>query len=83
VLVLERGSETTLPGYPAERVLDPTGAGDAFAAGLAIALADGRPADDCARFANAVASFAVEGVGMESLADLARVKARMARRPDP
>jgi sugar/nucleoside kinase (ribokinase family) len=77
VLVLERGSETTIPGYPADRVADPTGAGDAFAAGLAIALADGQPPDDCARFANAVASFAVEGVGMESLADLARVKARM------
>lgn len=79
VMVLERGTETTIPGYPAERVVDPTGAGDAFAAGLAIALADGRSPDDCARFANAVASFAVEGVGMESLADRARVDARMAQ----
>ncbi|HEY6203850.1 MAG TPA: PfkB family carbohydrate kinase [Candidatus Limnocylindria bacterium] len=77
VLVLDRGSETTVAGYPAERVVDPTGAGDAFAAGLAIALADGRPPEDCARFANAVASFAVEGVGMETLADRARVDARM------
>src|SRR6266849_2760558 len=77
VLVLDRGTEMTVPGYSVKRVVDPTGAGDAFAAGLAIALADGRPADDCARFANAVASFAVEGVGMESLADRARVDARM------
>ena len=77
VLVLDRGSEMTIAGYRAERVVDPTGAGDAFAAGLAIALADGRPPDECARFANAVASFAVEGVGMESLADRARVDARM------
>ena len=77
VLVLDRGTERTIAGYPAERVVDPTGAGDAFAAGLVIALADGRAADDCARFANAVASFAVEGVGMESLADRARVDARM------
>lgn len=77
VLVLDRGAETTIAGYPAERVVDPTGAGDAFAAGLAIALAEGRSLDDCARFANAVASFAVEGVGMESLADRARVDARM------
>ena len=81
VLVLDRGSETTIPGYPAERVVDQTGAGDAFAAGLAIALADGRAPDDCARFANAVASFAVEGVGMEGLADRARVDAGCARRP--
>jgi sugar/nucleoside kinase (ribokinase family) len=77
VLVLDRGSETTIAGYLAERVVDPTGAGDAFAAGLAIALADDRSPDECARFANAVASFAVEGVGMESLADRARVDARM------
>jgi sugar/nucleoside kinase (ribokinase family) len=77
VLVLDRGSETTIAGYRAERVVDPTGAGDAFAAGLAIALADGRPPDDCARYANAVASFAVEGVGMDGLADRARVEARM------
>ena len=77
VLVLDHGSETTIAGYAVERVVDPTGAGDAFAAGLAIALADGRPPDECARFANAVASFAVEGVGMESLADRAHVEARM------
>ena len=77
VLVLDRGSETTIAGYRAERVVDPTGAGDAFAAGLAIALADGRALDECAGFANAVASFAVEGVGMESLADRAGVDGRM------
>lgn len=77
VLVLDRGSEKTIAGYTAERVVDPTGAGDAFAAGLAIALADGRAADDCARFANAVASFAVEDVGMSGLADRAHADARM------
>ncbi len=77
VLVLERGSETTIAGYSAARVVDPTGAGDAFAAGLAIALADGQPAEDCAKFANAVASFAVEDVGMAGLADRAHVDARM------
>lgn len=77
VLALDRNSETTIPGYRADRVVDPTGAGDAFAAGLALALADRRPPDDCARYANAVASFAVEGVGMEGLADQERVAARM------
>ena len=77
VLVLDRGTETTVPGYSVERVVDPTGAGDAFAAGLAIALADGRSPDECARFANAVASFAVEDVGMAGLADRTRVDARM------
>jgi len=77
VLVLDRGSETTIAGYPVERVVDPTGAGDAFAAGLAIALAEGRAPDDCARYANAVASFAVEGVGMDALGDRAQVEQRI------
>jgi sugar/nucleoside kinase (ribokinase family) len=79
VLVLDRDSESTIAGYPAERVVDPTGAGDAFAAGLAMALAEGRTPDGCARYANAVASFAVEGVGMESLADHRAVAQRMSR----
>ena len=83
VLVLDRGAETTIAGYPVARVVDPTGAGDAFAAGLAIALADGRPADDCARYANAVASFAVEGVGMDGLADAPRISARMSQSSSP
>ena len=79
VLVLDRGTETTIAGYRAARVVDPTGAGDAFAAGLAIALAEDRPLDDCARFANAVASFAVEGVGMDALADLSAVGVRLSQ----
>ena len=83
VLVLDRGTETTIPGYPVARVVDPTGAGDAFAAGLAIALAEGRPLDDCARFANAVASFAVEGVGMDALADRRAVAGRMSLSSSP
>jgi len=83
VLVLDRGTETMIPGYPVASVIDPTGAGDAFAAGLAIALAEGRPLQDCARFANAVASFAVEGVGMDALADRPAVATRMSRSSPP
>jgi sugar/nucleoside kinase (ribokinase family) len=68
-----------VPAFHADKVVDPTGAGVAFAAGLAIALADGLSADVCGRYANAVASFAVEGVGMDGLADRAGVDARMAQ----
>jgi sugar/nucleoside kinase (ribokinase family) len=77
VLILRDGAERTVPGFAVARVVDPTGAGDAFAAGLALALADGKHDVDAARFANAVASFAVEGVGMEALADRAAVKKRL------
>jgi sugar/nucleoside kinase (ribokinase family) len=76
-LVLVDDSEQMVPAYHAERVVDPTGAGDAFAAGLAIALAEKRPLIDAVRIAHATASFAVEGIGTEGLADRARVEQRM------
>jgi ribokinase len=78
-LVIADGKETMVPAFHADRVVDPTGAGDAFAAGLAIALAEGRPLLDAVRFAHAVASFAVEAVGTDGLADRATVEARIAR----
>jgi ribokinase len=66
-----------VPGFAVERVVDPTGAGDAFAAGLALALADERTLPDAVRYANAVASFAVEGKGTEALGTAEQVEARM------
>lgn len=77
-LVLADGDETMVEAYRADRVVDPTGAGDAFAAGLAIALAGGDSLIDAVRFAHATASFAVEAVGTEGLADRARIAERMA-----
>ncbi len=77
-LVLVDGSERTVAAFHAERVVDPTGAGDAFAAGLAIALAEKQPLLDAVRFAHATASFAVEAVGTDGLADRARIAERMA-----
>ena len=75
--VLTREAAVEVAGFRADRVVDPTGAGDAFAAGLAIALAEGNELAAAARFANAVASFAVEGIGQAGLADRARVEARL------
>ena len=49
------GSEH-VPGFAVPRVVDTTGAGDAFNAGLAVALAEGRPLAQAARFANAAAA---------------------------
>lgn len=77
-LVLTRDVERLVPAYAASRVVDPTGAGDAFAAGLALALAERRAVDDAVRFGNAVASFAVEGPGTAGLAGRAEVDARIA-----
>lgn len=76
-LVLVDGSEQSVPAFHADRVVDPTGAGDAFAAGLAVACAEGRELTDAVRFAHAVASFAIEAVGTDGLADRAQVEARL------
>lgn len=59
-------------------VVDPTGAGDAFAAGLAVALSEGKPLRAACVFASAVASFAVEDVGTAGLADREAVERRVA-----
>src|SRR3989449_4021527 len=78
-IVLRGGREVEVGGFPADEVVDQTGAGDAFCAGLALALADGDDLEVAARFANAVASFAVEGVGTLALASRQEVEARMKR----
>ncbi|HYR92644.1 MAG TPA: PfkB family carbohydrate kinase [Methylomirabilota bacterium] len=78
-LVMTGDGEKLVPAFRADRVVDATGAGDAFAAGLAIALAERRPLLEAVRFAHGVASFAVEGVGTDGLADRKRVEERIAR----
>lgn len=76
--IFEGGRTRDVPGFHADTVVDQTGAGDAFAAGLALALADGKTLAEAVRYANAVASFAVEGLGTEGLGDAARVERRLA-----
>jgi ribokinase len=64
LLVWEAGDEW-IPELPATCV-DTTGAGDAFAAGLAVALAEGRQLPDAARFASAVAARATSALGPQT-----------------
>jgi ribokinase len=54
--------------FPAFAVnaIDPTGAGDAFVAGLAVLLAEGRGVDDAIRKANRLAAFTVTRHGTQS-----------------
>jgi len=81
-LIIKRGEHGALlfdeqgtffvPGYPLEEVLDPTGAGDTFAGGLAGYLASvGEITPATLRkgmfFASALASFCVEGIGPKRL----------------
>ncbi|WP_419926738.1 ribokinase [Candidatus Poriferisocius sp.] len=56
--------EVVVPPLPAE-VVDPTGAGDAFCGALGVALAEGRPLIEAARFANAAGALAVATPGAQ------------------
>jgi ribokinase len=61
------------------RVVDTTGAGDAFTAALAVALANGRDLPDAVAWASAAGAIATEGFGARgSLATAAQVDERLA-----
>lgn len=67
-----------IPAFPPRRCIDTTGAGDNFAAGFLYALGEGKSPEDCARFACAAASLAVEAVGAsDGVQSLAQVQERM------
>ncbi|HVO83984.1 MAG TPA: carbohydrate kinase family protein [Syntrophobacteria bacterium] len=57
--------EAAIPAVRVERVLDPTGAGDAYRAGLIKGLVSGQPLEEAARVGATCASFAVEHHGTQ------------------
>lgn len=64
--VLDRkGERQLIPAVPPEKVLDPTGAGDAFRAGLLKAQILGLPWDIACQMGAVVASFSVEHYGTQ------------------
>jgi len=79
--VCHRGEWRRIDAFPA-RSVDPTGAGDVFAAAFLIRLHDADDAWQAARFAACAASFAVEGEGTTSIPDLALIEARLVRHPE-
>ena len=64
--------------YPTQAV-DPTGAGDAFAAGFLHAYASGQNLEAAGRFGAAVASLVIEGLGGQSIDRVAEASSRMQR----
>ena len=72
-----------VPAFPVEKVVDTTGAGDAFNAGFAVALAEGRSPPDAVRFGCAVAGLSVQKPGtapsMPTRAEIEAVLAGSAR----
>lgn len=58
-------AEIGIPPVKAEKVEDPTGAGDSYRGGLICGLVQGKDIDECARMGSACASFAVECYGTQ------------------
>jgi sugar/nucleoside kinase (ribokinase family) len=70
-------AETLVPSIAVEEV-DPTGAGDCFAAGFAIAQLEGQPLIESARFANIVGALSVTRLGpMEGAPTRAQVEKQL------
>jgi adenosine kinase len=86
-IVVTRGAEGStiltgerrvdVPPAPADRVVDPTGAGDAFRAGLLFGLDRGLPLETAARIGSLMGALAVEVRGTQSVElDAAGLRAR-------
>lgn len=82
-LLVHRDGLAALPAYPAEKVVDPTGAGDSFAGGMmgSLAAAGSAPGADAGSFdairralvhGTVVASFNIEAFSLDRLRTLTR-----------
>jgi adenosine kinase len=75
--ILAGGARTDVPAVKAERVVDPTGCGDAFRAGLLVGLERGLPLETAARLGSVMGTLAVEQRGTQSVtASLAEIRGR-------
>jgi 1D-myo-inositol 3-kinase len=77
-VLYEGGAGLRVPARPAREV-DPTGAGDVFAAAFLVRLFETGTPVQAVRFANIVASMSVEGWGIEAIPYRAQVDAWLAR----
>jgi len=75
-IVYAQGREERVPAYLVAEV-DPTGAGDLFATGYLVRLFETGDVVEAARFANCVASFAVEALGSANIPSREQVEERL------
>jgi len=61
--VITRDSRIDVPAVPPDRIVDPTGVGDAFRGGLMKGIATGRSLDVAARMGSVAATWALEHLG--------------------
>ncbi|KXH56510.1 hypothetical protein CSAL01_03335 [Colletotrichum salicis] len=67
---VDSGTEQWIPAVHQDsaKVIDPTGGGNTFLGGLAVALARGKSVEEAAAWGSVAASFAIEQVGVPTLA---------------
>jgi sugar/nucleoside kinase (ribokinase family) len=76
-----RGRWRSIAAFPAKEV-DPTGAGDVFAAAFLVRYHETGETGEAARFASAAAACSVEGRGIERIATRREIEARMKAHPE-
>jgi sugar/nucleoside kinase (ribokinase family) len=77
--LFQQGQTRHFPAYAASEV-DPTGAGDVFAAAFLISLYQHHDPAEAVDFANCVAAFSIEKVGAQGIPTLAQVEERRGRK---
>jgi adenosine kinase len=78
--LIRGGDRQEIPAVRSERVVDPTGCGDAYRAGFLFGLRRGLPLDTCARLGSLMGSLMVEKRGTQSLTlDQGAFRARFER----
>ncbi len=75
--LFQKGRPVQVPAFPAREV-DPTGAGDVFAAAFLIRYAEGADPLEAARFAAAAAALSVQEAGVEGVPDRQAVETFLA-----
>jgi sugar/nucleoside kinase (ribokinase family) len=79
--VLAGGGWSEYPAEPAHPVADATGAGDCFAATLAIGVFGGQPVPEAIRLASIAAALCVRGVGAATIGSRQEIMAAFRSRP--
>lgn len=79
--VFAAGRWRRLPPFPGQEV-DPTGAGDVFAAGFLVRLWETGDIGEAARFGGAAASLSVAATGAEGVPTREQIEGRLARYPE-
>ncbi len=74
--LFRHGAIQSFPGYAAQEI-DPTGAGDVFAAAFLTALHRHGNAEQAVNFANCAASFSIEQVGVQGIPTMEMVAGRL------